>query len=134
MFNQPEVKILPPGARGEPADLRDLPSLLAREVADRPEPDEQAERLWDELWRGGWTLARIDDADGRRYLTIRRAKAEEPALSPVERAVLALAREARSIKWIATELGMSNAGASMHLRSGLTKLGLTHRLELLRLS
>ena len=119
--------------KAPPPHLRELRSLVARELEERQEPDERAELLWDDLWNSGWTVARIDDADGRRYLTIRRAKAEQPVLSPVERAVLAFARAGRSVKWIAAELGISNAGASMQLRSGLTKLGLKHRLELLRL-
>jgi DNA-binding CsgD family transcriptional regulator len=52
----------------------------------------------------------------------------------VERAVLASARKGRALKWIAAELGISNAGASTHLQAGLAKLGLKHRLELQRLT
>jgi DNA-binding CsgD family transcriptional regulator len=113
--------------------LRELRSLVTRELDQRREPDEQAELVWDELWKSGWTVARVDDADGRRYLTLRRARAHQPTLTTSERAVLALAREGRSIKWIAAELGISSAGASTQLQSGLHKLGLEHRLELLRL-
>ncbi len=116
-----------------PPQLHELRSLVARELDQRPEPDERAELVWDELWRGGWTVARVDDADGRRYLTLRRARANQPTLTTSERAVLALAREGRSIKWIAAEFGISNAGVSMQLQSGLRKLGLKHRLELERL-
>jgi DNA-binding CsgD family transcriptional regulator len=116
-----------------PPHLRELRSLVARELDQRSEPDEQAELVWDELWESGWTVARVDDADGRRYLTLRRAPADQPTLTTSERAVLALAREGRSIKWIAAELGISSAGASTQLQSGLRKLGLEHRLELSRL-
>jgi hypothetical protein len=61
-----------------PPQLRELRSLVARELEQRAAPDEQAERLWDELWSKGWSVASIDDSDGRRYLVLRRARAEQP--------------------------------------------------------
>ena len=41
-----------------PPHLRELRSLVARELDQRSEPDEQAELVWDELWKSGWTVAR----------------------------------------------------------------------------
>ena len=117
-----------------PMRTRELTSLFARELNYRTEPDEDAERLWDALWEGGWAVARVDDTDGRRYLTLRRNATEPVRVGPHERAVLALARQGRALKWIAAELGISISTASAHLQSGLNKLGLSHRLELEKLA
>ncbi len=117
-----------------PMGARELTSLFARELNYRTEPDEDAERLWDALWEGGWAVARVDDTDGRRYLTLRRNATEPVRVSPHERAVLALARQGRALQWIAAELGISISTASAHLQSGLNKLGLSHRLELEKLA
>ncbi len=119
-----DVKQLPAEQLGE------LKALFARELESRAEPDEEAERLWDALWEGGWTVANVEESDGRRYLTLRRTRPEAAATTPLERQVLALARGGHALKYIALELGLSMATASARLQSGLSKLGLSHRMEL----
>lgn len=97
------------------------------------DPTVDAARLWRELWEGGWCVVRSEVIDGRRHLVVRRAPDGQRPMSPRERQVLAMAIDGRSLKYIAIELGTTIGTVSLHLRRGLDKLGLQHRLELPRI-
>jgi DNA-binding CsgD family transcriptional regulator len=126
-------------ASGSAATFDSLARLvpdLARQGAQelqRRVASEEGERLWDELWRGGWSVAEIEEKDGRRYLLIRRSNEDEPRLSRAEVAALDRARRGLPLKVIASELGLSIAAVSTQIHSGLAKLGLTHRIQLQKL-
>jgi DNA-binding CsgD family transcriptional regulator len=97
---------------------------------------EQALALWRALVAGRWTLVDRIDRDGRRFLVALRNSPQPRhprAVSPEERPILALHAIGHPSKVVAYELGQSVAGVSSLLRSGLTKLGLRSRAELLRL-
>lgn len=112
------------------ARARDIAKALSLDSRHADEPDETAERLWDELWDAGWTVAQREELDGRRYLLLHRTEAASARLTRRERTVLAMAGRSLSLKQIAFEIGTTAATASSHLQSGLRKLGLSHRLEL----
>jgi len=112
----------------------DMARAFARELAFRDEVDPDAERLWDALWSGGWSVTHTETEAGRRLLVLRRASPESaPRLTAREREVLARARRGESLKTIALELGRSVATVSIQLARGLAKLGLTDRTQLVSL-
>lgn len=131
----------PESDRARPAS-RDLGSVgLLREAArafDRERkgeaPTGSGEALWSELWRGGWHLIDAVDSDGRRMLLLRRvAEQRAPkALTELERRALYLARAGRSLKEIGFTLALPTSTTSDCIASGLRKLGLGSRLELVR--
>ena len=103
-----------------------------------PTTDDEALRAWHELLAGRWKLVDRFDADGRRFLLARRCAsgtaAHPPAgLSPREGRILACAACGHANKWIASILGLSPATISMHLSDVMHKLGLSSRVDLVRL-
>lgn len=91
--------------------------------------DEQVEALWNELWRAGWSVVSVREADGTRTLIIRRV-ATPYRLSEIERTIVMRAQDGTRLKTIAADLGQSMSTVNTHLRRALQKLGLRGRLDL----
>jgi DNA-binding CsgD family transcriptional regulator len=95
--------------------------------------DMDAATVWDGLVDGSWSVsAHFDDDDGHRVLVVQRAGAGT-GLTRRERQIFAWARAGHASKWIAVELGISEAMVSTTLRNVARKLGARSRLELVRL-
>ncbi len=95
----------------------------------------EALSLWNGLVSGELSIVEAKEADGRRILVARRNRADEasPArLTSEESAVLWLASEGRSLKYIAYELDLSIAIVVRRLKRATQKLGLSSRRELLQ--
>jgi DNA-binding CsgD family transcriptional regulator len=119
------------------ADVRDLFGSAARahDAERRGLPaDGDAERVWHELWRGGWTLVESSDRDGKRMLLLRRnpVTAAGTALDARERRVLERIAGGAAYKVIASELGTSVSTASMVARKALAKVGFKNRVDFAR--
>ena len=118
-------------APGSLAVLRHAARAFDRERSG-DEPASDALALWDELWSGGWHLIDAADTDGRRMLLLRRVTddAPEKGFTDLERKALELARRGESLKEIGLALSIPTSTASDYIASGLRKLGLSTRLEL----
>ncbi|MEZ4239238.1 MAG: LuxR C-terminal-related transcriptional regulator [Myxococcota bacterium] len=88
----------------------------------------EAAALWDPVVAGRWTVVEQFDVDGKRFLLARRPT----GLTPREQQVTALVASGASNKEIAHALGLAPSTVSGALRAALRKLGLRHRLELVR--
>lgn len=102
----------------------------------RDDDPDRALELWQGLVSGRWSMVDHFDSDGRRYLVARRnqpAGLPLPGLSARERQVLAYMAMGRSNKHTAYALGIAPSTVSDHLQSGLAKLGIERREDLLRL-
>ena len=96
----------------------------------------RATTAWAALVSGRWTLVDRYEAGGRRYLVARRNEhgVRDPrALSPRERAVVNLALLGKTNRLIAYELGISPSAVATYLSDGMRKLGVSSRVELIRL-
>jgi DNA-binding CsgD family transcriptional regulator len=138
--------VLDPSGRVEHAegDARDAASrdalreaVLRAESARgrmRREDPERAVAYWRALVAGRWSVVDHFDTDGRRYLLARPNEprgTRMPALAPREAQVVELASRGHALKLIAYELGLSVSTVSSHLRSGMAKLGIRSRSELI---
>lgn len=97
----------------------------------------QASALWEGLMTGQWEVIASRDHLEQRTLLLRRRRSEGAdfvGLSARERAVAALAVEGHSLKYIASELGLSAPTVTEHMKRALAKLGLDTRMELVRLN
>jgi DNA-binding CsgD family transcriptional regulator len=99
---------------------------------DGPSVDVDAASVWDGLVEGRWSVAGHFDHEGHRVLIVRR-QAKGVGLTRRERQIFTRARAGHAGKWIAMELGISEAMVSTTLRSVARKLGARSRLELVRL-
>ena len=98
---------------------------------------ERATEAWAALVSGRWSIVDRYERGGKRYLIARRNEHDLPdprALSPRERVVVHLALLGKSNRLIAYELGISISGVATHLSSGMRKLGVTRRVDLIRLA
>lgn len=94
---------------------------------------EQALELWKGLVAGRWSIVDRFDTDGRRFFVAYKnvsATSSPRALTARERQVIAYAAMGHSNKLVAYELGLSIGAVSAYLASGLQKLGLRSRVEL----
>jgi DNA-binding CsgD family transcriptional regulator len=93
--------------------------------------DPDAERIWRELWEGGWALVESIDTDGKRMLLLRRdpSNARARRLDPYERFALASLARGDAYKVIASELGVALSTASAIVGRGLRKLGFKSRTD-----
>jgi DNA-binding CsgD family transcriptional regulator len=130
-------RVLCPGTRGIEPEMQGLLAAAAR-AYDRERrgslPDSDAERIWGELWRGGWALVETVDKDGKRLLLLRRDPSSPRATAldaREQRALQHLARGA-SYKSIAFDLGVGISTASAIVSDALRKLGLRSRLDFVR--
>lgn len=88
--------------------------------------------LWQALLDGSWSLLDTFTAGGTRTVVA----CENPgdaalrALSAQQRAILDLALDGRSGKWIACELAMSESSVARALRGALTKVGIAETSDL----
>jgi len=92
--------------------------------------------LWRALVDGRWSLIDSFDSDGRRFLVARRndePHADPRGLSPRESQVVALAALGHSNRLIAYHLGIGKSTVGTHLASAMTKLGVSSRIELVRM-
>jgi DNA-binding CsgD family transcriptional regulator len=95
---------------------------------------EEALSLWDSLVDGRWSLVDHVDSEGRRYVLARRnppGRRDARALLPQERAVIALAAQGRSNKYIGSELRLAPSTVAGYLRSSQAKLGVGSRRALI---
>jgi DNA-binding NarL/FixJ family response regulator len=92
--------------------------------------------LWRALVEGRWSVVDSYESDGRRLVVARRnePRVRDPrGLSARESQVAAYASHGHSNKMIAYLLGVSESSVAAHLKSALSKLGVTSRVELTRL-
>jgi DNA-binding CsgD family transcriptional regulator len=89
--------------------------------------------VWEGLVDGRWSLVQRSESDGKRHIVavVNEYGLSDPrALTQRERAVVALAAQGDSNKWIGYQLGISEATASKHLGAALSKLQVKDRTEL----
>lgn len=99
----------------------------------RAEDPTAAIEAWKALVAGRWSLVDHVDSDGKRFLVARKNDPDHAGptgLSRRERQILAARARGFSLKLIAYDLGLSIAGVSRGLQSGMTKLGVRHEGEL----
>jgi DNA-binding CsgD family transcriptional regulator len=129
-------------AEGE-AQGRDARALL-RETAMRVDRartkqhgrDERALELWQGLVDGRWSLVDQFDSDGKRYVIAHRnaeSVSDPRGLSTTEVSVLGLVARGYSNKLAAYHLGLSESRVSTMLHSGMSKLHINSRVELVRM-
>lgn len=97
--------------------------------------DDEALSLWRALVDGRWTIIDVEERDGKRLVLARRnmlGARDVAALDDAERDVAWLASMGHSHKYIAYELGFSEASVVRRLTSALTKLGFESRRDLVR--
>jgi len=107
----------------------------ARGRARREDP-EGATDMWNALVSGRWSLIDHFETGGRRLIVARRNEigSRDPrALSARERDVVQLAALGKSNKLIAYELGLAPSTVASNLSVGMRKLGVSTRVELIRL-
>jgi DNA-binding CsgD family transcriptional regulator len=98
---------------------------------------QERRELWDALMSGDWEVIGSRDDGPERTLLLRRRvrkRANIIGLNARERAVAALAGDGHSLKYIAHELQLAPSTVTEHLQRALEKLGLDHRVELVRLA
>jgi DNA-binding CsgD family transcriptional regulator len=92
--------------------------------------------IWAQWLAGRWRLIQQFDQNGKRYLVLSPLVGNHrgrPPLTNRERQVLAHATGGHPLKVIAEELGITIGTVSRTLKSGLRKLGLGSRGELIRI-
>jgi DNA-binding CsgD family transcriptional regulator len=95
----------------------------------------EAANLWSALVAGRWTIVDFTDRDGKRMLLARKNPVDAPdilSLTDEERDVCWLATLGHTQKYIGYELGLSMSAVNRQLASGLRKLRLSNRRDLLR--
>jgi DNA-binding NarL/FixJ family response regulator len=125
------------GSRIDPEARRLLKAAaLAQDVERRGKMDPDADRVWRELWRGGWALVETVDTDDKRLLLLRKDPScpHANALNPRERRAIRALGAGLGYKAIALELGIGVSTAGELVASALAKLGLASRAELVRLA
>jgi DNA-binding CsgD family transcriptional regulator len=116
--------------------LREAASRIDRARGPARMDDEEALALWRGLVDGRWSMVDCFDTDGRRFVVARRNREQvtDPrGLSERESQVATAAALGSSNKMIAYRLGLSKSTVATHLRNAIRKLGLSSRLELVRL-
>jgi len=106
----------------------------ARGATRRKDPIGALE-AWTALLDGRWSLIDHFDSDGRRFcMFLRNDPRLEPIrpLTPQQRQVMSLAALGVPNKLIAYEVGISESGVSQALRSGMIRLGIRRRTDLVR--
>jgi DNA-binding CsgD family transcriptional regulator len=120
------------------AVLRDAVLAIDRARTRRGRADPLAAlELWQALLAGRWSLVEHFDSDGRRFLLARRndpAVSRPPGVTPRQRQVLFYASLGLSNQEIGYALGLAENTVSTHVASGLTRLGLPNRGELIRVA
>lgn len=104
-------------------------------VASIRDADPHAMDPWTALVSGRWSMVDQFDTDGRRYFVVVEnapVVADPRALSDRERHALAYAAVGYSNNAIAYHLGLEEATVSRVTRSGMAKLGLATRQELVK--
>jgi DNA-binding NarL/FixJ family response regulator len=100
-----------------------LPTLVRSHEPDSASPS--AEALWQSISRGTLRIVNWYDHEGRRFVVLRQATAEERLrLTIRQRKALALRAAGCALKVIAFELGVSVTTAAREVETGLELLGL----------
>jgi len=129
-------------ARGDaavPAQQRQLEHsarAMARACGPlRRRDPEAALDLWRGLVSGRWSLIHRGRGDGRSLVACRNepCNPDPRRLSPREHAIVELAVTGAPNKQIAYALGLAPTTVATHLKRALRKLGVAHRVELVRL-
>jgi len=135
---QPEKLVAILGPRGEPEYLREDVSLKQLPPFSRSTPalDADALGLWRALAAGA--LSVVQRTEGRRELTYfyENPPHRQPlhALTDTEQDIVGMVCQGYSAKAIAYGLGISEATVSTRLKCAAQKVGLSTRLELVRLA
>lgn len=111
--------------------------LRMRSAKTRRFDEKKSVAEWRALVDGRWSVIDFADRDGKRFVIARRNAPkgrDRLAITDTERQVLAHAALGYSNKTIAYELGLAMSTVSVHLRRGLSKLGLKSRTELIGLA
>ncbi len=140
--------VLTPGGKLEHAEgaAKDVSArILLREAAiarerargrlRKREPDEAVE-AWQALVAGRWSIVDRFDHDGRRFLIAHENEPESAgprALTPREKQVVSLVAMGHTNKLIAYELGLTTDAIGRYLATAIRKLGLTSRVDVVRL-
>jgi DNA-binding NarL/FixJ family response regulator len=136
----PGGKVLPAVGAAKKSSAREslVEAVVRRERARgrlrRLDADEAAQQ-WSVLVSGRWSIVDFVDRDGKRLLLARKNPVDGPdinALTDEESDVIWLATHGHSRKYIAYELGLSVAQVGRRLQSGLRKLRVGTRRDLLR--
>lgn len=116
--------------------LREFALRVDRARGSRKRADSEAAlEAWTALVDGRWSLVEHFDTDGRRLCVFVRNDAQVTTSKPLdatERQTVALAAMALPNKLIAYELGISETRAVSAMRSGMRKLGVYKRAELIQ--
>lgn len=115
---------------------RAIDQARTRQGKDQAEEDAAAAHAWPFLIAGRWSLIEDFESDGRRYFIAVRNPPEATSVSELtkrERQVADLVMHGHSNKYVALELGLSEATVKTYLRSVMTKLLLHSRTTLVAL-
>ena len=118
-------------------DARDLFRAAARaHDAERRSalPDADADRVWRELWRGGWTVVDAADTDSKRMLLLHRdpSNANATTLNVREQRALQQIARGATYKTVAFDLGVAVSTASGIVARALRKIGFRSRVDFVR--
>ena len=117
--------------------LRDAARRMDRaRLKSERRDNESALDLWRALVDGRWSLVETFESDGRRVLVARRNDPtcrRSQALTPLERKVVALLAVGHSLKLCAYDLGRAQSTIHAIAASGMAKLGVRSRAELVEL-
>jgi DNA-binding CsgD family transcriptional regulator len=132
------LRLDPPSAGCAVPDARQArqAAIDASRASSASGSSDDARRALRGLVEGTWSVVDRFDADGERLFVARRNTAAETDLRRLtnrEQQATALASRAASNKQIAYALGISVPSVATHLASGLRKLGLRNRAELVSL-
>lgn len=121
-----------------PGILHDAALAMDRARTRRGRSDPlEALQLWQALLAGRWSLVEHFESEGRRFLLARRndpAVSEPAGATRRQRQVLFYASMGLSNQEIGYALGLAENTISAHLASGLARLGLANRVELIRIA
>jgi DNA-binding CsgD family transcriptional regulator len=95
--------------------------------------DSDVDRVWRELWAGGWGVVESVDTDGKKMLLLRRDPSNPTAhaLDRREKRALELLARGATYKQIAHEIGVGITRASGIVTTAIRKLGFKSRVDFL---
>ena len=97
-------------------------------------PDADADRVWRELWRGGWAVVDAVETDDKRMLLLHRdpSDANATALDAREQRALQQIARGATYKTVAFDLGVAVSTASGIVARALRTIGFGSRVDFVR--